>query len=258
MDLSVVIPVYRSATFVVDRLTTLAAFLDRTPLDWEIIAVDDGSPDASATELQRLTHPRIKCILGAMNRGKFGALALGMAQAQGRCRVFTDADVPYDLTAIPYMVELVTARGFHLVIGDRTLPGSHYVQDMTPLRRLTTRLFTFFIRIFVTSGLFDTQCGLKALRGDVAALIFPALKETGFAGDVELLYVALKHNLEVKRVPVWLRNTGPSTVSPVRHGAAMLLSLFRIRRNFGRGCYDLPALRELSKRDSTPATTEPA
>ena len=86
-----------------------------------------------------------------------------MARTRGDCCLFTDADVPYELEAIPYAVSLVNGRGFDLVIGDRNLEGSRYGAELTPLRRAATAAFTVFVRLFVTSGLFDTQCGSQGV-----------------------------------------------------------------------------------------------
>ena len=73
-------------------------------------------------------------------------------------------------------------------------------------------MFSFLVRMLVTGELFDTQVGFKAFRGDVAAALFPLLTDDGFAGDVELLYIALKYNLAIRRIPVRLLRTGSAAV----------------------------------------------
>jgi dolichyl-phosphate beta-glucosyltransferase len=246
MDLSVVIPVYNAAPFIEDRLIGLSRYLENSGIDYEIIPVDDGSLDGTGNILAGLGLPSLRPVLLKSNRGKYGALAEGVRQTLGNCVVLTDADIPYELSAIPYMVSLVNGRGIHIVIGDRNLPGSHYIEDMTPLRRVASRAFTLAIRLLVTSGLFDTQCGLKAVRGDVARAIFPVMKEQGFAGDVEMLYVALKYNLEIKRIPARLQFQGDSSVRAFRHGASMLWSLVQIRERHRRGAYNSDCLTRIS------------
>ncbi|MBI5487562.1 MAG: glycosyltransferase [Deltaproteobacteria bacterium] len=248
-DVSVVIPAYNSAPFLAERMAALAAFLDSPdgPGSWELVVVDDGSNDGTADVVRGLHLSHLVPVFRPANGGKFAALASGMAAARGRCRVFTDADLPYEPASITRMAHLVLHRGFHMVVGDRTLPGSAYAGELGLVRRLATRGFSAFVRLFVTAGLYDTQCGLKAFRGDVADALFPLLREHGFAGDVEMLYVALLHNLEIKRVPVRLRYQGRSTVKPMLHAFAMLESLARIRWRRGRGLYDSPTLAALSQ-----------
>ena len=246
-EVSLVIPVHDGAGFLEERLGELSRFMQAEGFDYEIVAVDDGSTDESPEILRRLTIPHVRAVLSRPNRGKFSAIRLGMQETTGRCRIFTDADVPYDFTAIPRAVHLVARRRFHIVVGDRSLPGSVYTAELAPIRRAATETFTLCVRLFVTSGLGDTQCGFKAIRGDVADALFPLMQENRFAGDVELLYIALKHNLDIKRIPVKLRYQGPSSVKPVRDGVAMLKSLLAIRHRHRRGAYDSIELRRLAE-----------
>ena len=165
-----------------------------------------------------------------------------MAAASGRCRVFTDADLPYDLEAVPYIVDLVTNGGFHVVVGDRTLPESCSLTRTDVTRQLSSRIFSFSVRMLVTGGLFDSQCGLKGFRSDVAEALFPLLTHSGFSGDVELLYIALKHNLSIRRIPVRLQGSSPSTVKLTSHSLPMLGRILGLRHNWVSGRYDSEVL----------------
>jgi dolichyl-phosphate beta-glucosyltransferase len=249
MDLSVVIPVYNGASFIAERLRLLSDFLEKTGLDYELIAADDGSLDDSPKILAGLGLPRFRALVDLGHHGKFGALKRGMAVTRGRCALFTDADVPYELPAIPYFARTVLDQGFHLVVGDRTLEGSSYADQMPFVRRVATHGFTFLLRVLFTGGLHDTQCGLKAFRGDVARALFPLLTEEGFAGDVEALYIALKYNLSIRRAPVRLRYQGPSTVSALKHGLGMLAAVGRVKRRYEHGAYASAALTDLARQD---------
>src|SRR5450759_539355 len=247
VDLSVVLPVYNGASFVASSVSALAEFLSRQRLSWEIVLVDDGSTDGTASLVP--ADSRVTVVRLATNRGKFAAVKAGMAAATGRCRVFTDADVPYDLEALPYVESLVNTRGFHVIVGDRALTESIYGKRLTRSRAAASRGFSFLVRMLVTGGLFDTQCGLKGFRGDVADALFPLLTVEGFAGDVELLYVALKYNLEIRRIPVRLRKSESSTVRFGTHAPGMLREVLRLRRKWVRGLYESEALRRLAAQD---------
>ncbi len=242
LRLSVVIPVYNAAAFLEDSLRSLATFLDAQLPDSEIVAVNDGSADRSLDILRSLEGDRLRVVASPANRGKFAALKLGMAAAAGACKVFTDADVPFDFAALLYIERLVNQSGFHVVIADRTLPESIYRERQPWGRRLASRLFRHAVRLLVTGGIPDSQAGLKGFRADVADALFPLLTEPSFGGDIELLYIALKHNLAIRRIPVRLVRQGASTVRPSRHGWAMLRTLTRLRRNWRRGRYTSPTL----------------
>jgi dolichyl-phosphate beta-glucosyltransferase len=147
------------------------------------------------------------------------------------------------------MAHHILSRGIHVVVGDRTLTGSSYQSELGFVRKAATAAFSFCVRTLVTGGLFDTQCGIKAIRGDIARELFPVLREDGFAGDVELLYVALKYNLEIKRVPARLEYQAPSSVRPLRDGLRMAAALLRMRRNHRRGLYRNERLEEMTLQD---------
>ena len=68
----------------------------------------------------------------------------------------------------------------------------------------------------MTGGIYDTQCGFKVFRGDVAAEVFRLARVDGFAIDVELIYLLLKYRLDLKRIPVVLERNAPSSVRVVR------------------------------------------
>jgi len=244
--LSVVIPVFNAAPFLEDSLRGLQAYLDRRCPDHEIVAANDGSTDGSLELLRTLEGEGFRVVSSPTNRGKFAAIRDGMAAAAGSCRVFTDADVPFDHSALPYIERLINDRGFHLVVGDRTLPDSVYHESQPWTRRLSTSLFRHAVRLLVTGGIPDSQAGLKGFRADVADALFPLLAETSFAGDIELLYIALKHNLAIRRIPVRLQRQGPSTVRPSRHAWAMLRALTRLRGRWRRGLYRSDALAALA------------
>jgi dolichyl-phosphate beta-glucosyltransferase len=244
VDLSVVVPVFNGADLIGRGVELLVEALEPRPGSWEIVVVDDGSTDGTAARVP--PSSRVRVVRLPENLGKFGALRAGMSAADGRCRIFTDADIPYDLEALAYIESLVNGRGFHVVVGDRTLDASAETKPRPWPRAAASVAFTALVRLFVTGGLFDTQCGLKGFRGDVADNLFPLLTVDGFAGDVELLYVALKYNLELRRIPVRLRRHDASSVRFGAHAPGMLREVLRLRGNWIRGQYESEALRRLA------------
>jgi dolichyl-phosphate beta-glucosyltransferase len=234
--LSVVVPSYKSAGILEKNLPFLLSYLQTQDYTWEVIVVDDGSCDNGATEAVCL---KLKCIFCAnvKNMGKGAAVRNGMQKASGRFRIFTDADIPYELEAIGTMLQYLDFKEFQVVIGDRNLPGSSYLTEISGLRKFTSVFFTRFVGSIVTTSFFDTQCGLKGFRGEVADFIFRHARINGFAFDVELLYIALKQNFEIKRIPVRLNNQEKSTVRVLRHGMVMFFDLFKIKINNVKGFY---------------------
>ncbi len=245
MNLSVILPVYNTGAVLGDRVAELKAFLDGHYDNYEIILVDDGSGPVTQAVLQAAICDRIQLIRLAVNTGKFGAIAAGMRAASGSCRIFTDADLPYDLSAIPYIEHLINERCFHLVIGDRELPESEYENGVPKTRQILSRLLRFGVRMANTGGIFDTQCGIKGFRGDVASALFTLLRYQRFAGDIEVLYIALKYNLAIRRIPVRLRRCGTSTVQLSRVAPEIVRCCLSLKHHWNAGHYHSSALEEL-------------
>jgi glycosyltransferase involved in cell wall biosynthesis len=233
-------------------IAVLLSYLDAHHPAFELLLVDDGSTDDTARVLRTVDDPRVRVLALPRNRGKFAALRAGMAETRGRACLFTDADVPFEADVISVILDLVLHNGFHVVTGDRTLAGSLYSETLPVLRRVATRAFATSVRLVLTSELFDTQCGIKGFRGDVARELFSLLREDGFAGDVELLYIALKYNLSIRRVPVRIRHHGHSSVRPVRDGVSMLRGVGQLYFRYASGAYRSSALARMATDHSPP------
>ena len=244
-DVSVVLPCYRSAALARQSVGRLCDFLDRGGLSYEIVVVDDGGRDFPPGAFDHREHVRLVEL--ARNRGKGAAVRAGMLAARGGVRIFTDVDLPYDLDLVIVMVGCIRELGYHLVIGDRTLPGSTYATAISFRRSLASALFSDFVGRIVTGGYFDTQCGLKAVRGDIAELVFPLLHIDRFAFDVELVYLALKHRLDIKRIPVQLRNNETSTVRLFRDSTRGVVDVLRIKYHQVLGHYQCDALNRITQ-----------
>jgi dolichyl-phosphate beta-glucosyltransferase len=238
-EISVVLPCYRSAELARRSVDRLARFLEETFASYEIVVVDDGGGDFDAS------WPRegpVRLLALPVNRGKGAAVRAGMLASRGRVRVFTDVDLPFETEALLVSMRFITERGFHLAVGDRTLPGSSYALEIGWRRRLASAVFSKLVGVSLTGGFIDTQCGFKAFRGDVAQSLFEISRIDRFAFDVELLYIALLYRTDIKRIPVRLRNNETSAVRLVRDSLRMLFDMGKIRLFAWRGAYRCPEL----------------
>ncbi|MBA2372729.1 MAG: glycosyltransferase [Chloroflexi bacterium] len=238
---SLVMPAYDSATYVDENVGKVLEFFRRADIDGEVIVADDGSTDGTAEAIR--TDPNVR-VLRLPHRGKGAAVRAGMAAANGDIRAFTDGDLPYGMEPLPLALSYIRERRYHAVIGDRTLPGSAY-ESTGVLRRAVSELASFSFRTLVTGGIYDTQCGFKVFRGDVAAEIFRLTRIDGFAIDVELIYLLLKYRLDLKRIPVRLERNAPSSVHVLRDSTAAFRDIATIRRNWSTGKYRSPVLTRL-------------
>jgi dolichyl-phosphate beta-glucosyltransferase len=245
-DLSIILPSHKDARLALRSASQVAAFFNGGRLSWELLIVDDGGGDFAAEDL---ADPRIKLIRMENNQGKGAAVRRGMLAARGLVRIYSDADLPYGLQMFPLMVEYILERGFHVVIGDRTLPGSSYALDVGWKRRIASSAFSKLVGTLVTGGFFDTQCGLKGFRGDVSDALFKVARVDRFAFDAELIYLSLLHRLDIKRIPVQLKKNEASSVRLVRDSRRMLFDTLGIKRNQLKGIYESKVLREIVSND---------
>lgn len=249
--MSVVLPCFGAAQVARQSVTRLIAAFSGRVDSYQIIVVDDGFGDCVGA-IGSMACGRggsIRVITLPVNHGKGAAVAAGMKEATGAVRIFTDVDLPYGTTPIMVVENLIRRRGFHVVIGDRTFPQSRYETELSLGRRIASGVFSYITAMVVTGGFFDTQCGLKGFRGDVAEALFGLQRVERFAFDVELIYLALKYGLEIKRIPVMLETKAKSSVRIGRDSVQTLFDVGRIKINQMRGLYTNAHLASLVARE---------
>jgi dolichyl-phosphate beta-glucosyltransferase len=131
-----------------------------------------------------------------------------------------DADCSTDLGAFDDLFPRLSDQ-WPIVIGSRDLKGAAIAVKQHWLRESAGKIFNLWVQLWLLPGLWDTQCGFKLYRSDVAKQIFMPLKEKRFGFDVEVLYRAKRLGYGIAEVPVRWSNVLNSRVDPVRDGLAM-------------------------------------
>jgi dolichyl-phosphate beta-glucosyltransferase len=207
-------------------------------LDAETIIVDDGSNDEGKTKQVALKYA-CKYISYAKNKGKGGAIRYGMQNSSGDIKIFTDADIPFESEAFDAIINELTTKNYEIVLGDRTLNESNYFGEISNNRKFGSNLFTFLVKSIINIGVFDTQCGLKGFKKQVANDIFSVTQINSFAFDVEVIFIALKRKYSIKKIAVCLRSKEGNSVSLLKHAPKMLADLFKIKLNYAQGKYKI-------------------
>lgn len=236
IKVSLIIPCFNGAKTISNNLPDFLNYLNSKKYQYEVIIVDDGSENPSETEAVAVQNESIFIGL-AKNKGKGAAVKAGMLAAKGEFRIFTDVDIPFQYENFDLMLSYLDEKEFQMVVGDRTLPESKYFTEISKIRKVGSNIFSFIVGRFVVGGHFDTQCGMKGFRKAAAEDIFGLTRIPSFAFDVEVLYIGLKRNYDIKRLPVQLRMQEGSSVRVIAHGLGMVIDLFKIKINQLRGKY---------------------
>lgn len=160
--LSIVVPLFNEEQNVPILQAELAAAL--AGIDYEIIFVDDGSTDSTASRITR--EPHIRLLQFERNAGQSAAMYAGLNAARGAVAVLIDGDLQNDPADIPRLVAEID-RGADLVCGYRAQ------RKDTLLKRLTSRIANFVRSRFTKDGVRDTGCTLKAMRRECIATLVP-------------------------------------------------------------------------------------
>jgi dolichyl-phosphate beta-glucosyltransferase len=229
LRLSVVIPAYNEEARLGATLDRVADYLEARGDDAEILVADDGSTDRTAACAEQRATRGVRVIRLAHNQGKGAAARAGALESTGDLILLTDADLS---TPIEELEKLEAALGdAALAVGSRAVAEADVAVSQPLYRVAMGKVFNRLIWLLGVRGIHDTQCGFKLLRGDVGRQIFRDVVTTGFAFDVELVWLASQRGLKVVETGVIWRNAPGSKVDVLRDPPRMLLDIRRFQRH---------------------------
>lgn len=222
-DVSVVLPTYNERDNICDLIDAIWQELE--PLGWrfEVLVVDDNSPDGTA----EVVRTRFAAVEGCMpdvaskpqsvrlcvrtaDKGLAKSIRHGLEIARGQTLVVMDTDFNHDPAMIPQMVDLL--RYYDLVIGSRFVMRGG-MEDM--LRYRFSLFYNVFIRALLHTQIQDNLSGFFAVRRDRLLQLQPLFPRIFYGyGDyfIRLLLTAWRSNWKILEVPVFyiLRRHGAS------------------------------------------------
>jgi dolichyl-phosphate beta-glucosyltransferase len=213
---SIVIPAYNEAERLPRSLDQIAAYLNAQEIEAEVIVVDDGSSDGTADVVRARARSwsRLRLASAGRNQGKGAAVRLGMLEASGDYRLFTDADLSVPIDDLEKLL-LPLRKGYGVAIASRGLRASDVQLRQPWPRELMGKIFNKLVRIVVLRGIKDTQCGFKAFTAEAASKVFPPLQTAGFGFDVEVLVRARAAGFRIAEVPTRWINSPQTKVRPL-------------------------------------------
>jgi dolichol-phosphate mannosyltransferase len=213
--LSVVVPTYREAANVpalFERLKTVLA-----GLPWEMIVVDDDSPDGTADVAFAIARrdPRLRCIRRVNRLGLAGAVIEGWLASSADIVAVIDGDLQHDEKILPTMYAALVSGDGELAIGtrvaDETAPGG-----LSASRQKLSQLGAWFFRLLAGTSVSDPMSGFFMVQREIVARLAPRLSPDGFKILVDVVLSA-GGRLKVVEVPYVFRprQAGESKLSPL-------------------------------------------
>jgi glycosyltransferase involved in cell wall biosynthesis len=192
--ISVFFPAYGDWGTIASLVVLSESVLRELTDDWEIIVVNDCSPDHVGLILAELAqrYPRLKVVTHERNRGYGGALRSGFAAATKEWVFYTDGDAQYDVREL---ADLWAAREGHDMV------NGYKIARNDPLHRIVVgKLYHWFVKRLFGLAIRDVDCDFRLLR----RAVFDRIELTRDSGIlcVELVTKIEKNGFRVAHVPV--------------------------------------------------------
>lgn len=214
-ELSVIIPVYNEEEAIQKTVREVQSALKQVKSSSEVILVNDGSTDATAAILKKLSGVRI--VAHVRNRGYGASLKTGIRSAQGKWILIVDADGTYPINAIPLLLKETSS--YDMVVGART--GE---KVSIPFFRRPAKWFLNLITTYLTgTKIPDLNSGLRVFRKEIAERFFHLFPE-GFSFTTTITVACLTNGYSVRFVPInYYKRKGKSTMRPQQFFAFLQL-----------------------------------
>lgn len=213
----VIIPTYNEK----DNVVELVKLIFRQKGDFDVLFVDDDSPDGTAKIIEGLAkkNPNIKLLVRVGRKGYGRSCIDGFKYGLKHGYKFflqMDADLSHDSRMIPLMIE--NAGDCDLVIGSRYIDGGRIVAEWSPYRKLISWGGSKFAKILLGLPVNDCTSGFRCYSNRaVKALNFNHIRSEGYSFLLEILYKCYMNGCNVRELPISYvdRRKGQSKLSRI-------------------------------------------
>lgn len=202
---SVILPTYNERENLPILIWLLADMFTKNNIDWEVIIVDDASPDGTlevAKKLQALYGP--EHIILRPREGKLGlgtAYVHGLKSATGDFVIIMDADFSHHPEAIPEFIAKQKEGNYDIVTGTR-YAGNGGVYGWDLRRKLTSRGANFLASTLLRPGVSDLTGSFRLYKKPVLQKIIDSTVSKGYVFQMEMMVRARALGFSIAEVPI--------------------------------------------------------
>jgi dolichol-phosphate mannosyltransferase len=186
LELSIIVPTFNER----ENVALLFEHVNRAlngQNNWEIVFVDDDSPDGTAAAVRELAvmDRRVRCVQRIGRRGLSTAVIEGMLASSSPYLAVIDADLQHDETLLPQMLSVLKSDNLDIVIGSRYIEGGA-IGDWDKKRAAISGFATRLARLVVSADLADPMSGFFMLRRSAFDAAVHNLSGQGFKILIDL------------------------------------------------------------------------
>lgn len=209
--ITVIVPCFNEESMATATVRRIAQTLSGAERPFEVIIVDDGSTDATATKLESLSdEPALKVLHNPRNRGYGYSIKRAVALARYELIAITDADGTYPNERITELVDLMADAD--MVVGARTGDTVYVPLPRRPAKWALRRLAAYLTETEIP----DLNSGLRVMKKSLIRRFLSILPD-GFSFTTTITLALLTHGFTVRYVSIdYARRVGRSSIRPIR------------------------------------------
>lgn len=199
-----IIPTYNEK----DNIAAIIRKVFSLPLPFDVLIIDDGSPDGTANIVKELQKEFPDRLFLEERKGKLGlgtAYILGFKYALRKNYQYIsemDADFSHNPEDLIRLYQTASEENYDLVIGSRYVNGVTVIN--WPIGRVLMSYFaSWYVRFITGMPIQDTTAGFKCYHRKVLETIdLDNVKFSGYAFQIKMKFLAWKHGFRIKEVPI--------------------------------------------------------
>jgi dolichol-phosphate mannosyltransferase len=203
LELAIVVPTFKERDNIAPLLACLERVLEGTA--FEVIFVDDDSPDGTAETVRRISleRPNVRVLQRLQRRGLASACVEGMMATAAPYIAVMDADLQHDESILPEMLKIIRESGAELVVASRNVEGGS-MGDFAKERVAVSDLGRHISRIICRTELTDPMSGFFLMDRRFMEEVAPNVSAIGFKILLDLVSSA-RRPVKLREVPYRFR-----------------------------------------------------